>query len=159
MRTLVLREVTVDSFVIFINGTSPKWRQLQDSKQFELLVFWPTLMQQYRIRGDCSEVAVEAMKAHWASKPYESKIIDHYYAEHQPQTSALDSRETLLAGVNALKERYPVDADIPFPENAKGVAVKASYIEVWRGSDVDRLHERHLYLLSGNTWETRVLVP
>jgi len=159
MRTLVLREVTDDSFVVFINNTSLKWEELQHSKQFELLVFWPLMMQQYRIRGVYDEVSVDAMRLYWAKKPYESKIIDHYYTEYQPQTSVVESRNVLLSGINELKKRYPSDEDVPFPENARGISIKASYVEVWHGMVSDRLHQRSLYLLSEGLWEQKTLVP
>ncbi|MEH6515921.1 MAG: pyridoxamine 5'-phosphate oxidase family protein [Halioglobus sp.] len=159
VRTLVLREVTEDSFVIFVSDTSPKWDHLEHSKQFELLVFWPSLMQQYRIRGELSELSTPTMERHWAKKPYDSKILDHFYVGVQPQTSPIDSRESLLAGIDALKRQYPSDQDIPFPNSAKGVSIKATYIETWHSSDSDRLHERHLYLLSEGQWERQVLVP
>lgn len=159
IRTLVLREVTEDSFVIFINSTSPKWEQLEHSKQIELLVFWPTLMQQYRVRGEVGQVSTETMKTHWAKKPYESKILDHYYTEYHPQTTAIDSRETLLSGIGQLKSNFPAEADIPFPQDAKGVAIKATYVEAWRGSNADRLHERELYLFIDGQWQRNILVP
>jgi pyridoxine/pyridoxamine 5'-phosphate oxidase len=159
IRTLVLREVTDDSFVVFINKTSLKWEELQHSKQFELLVFWPLMMQQYRIRGVHTEVPVDAMRGHWAKKPYESKIIDHYYTEYQAQTSIVESRDVLLSGINELKNRYPSDEDVPFPENPRGISIKASYVEVWHGVASDRLHQRILYRLSEGLWEQNTLVP
>lgn len=159
IRTLVLRKVTEYSFVVFMNDTSSKWQDLLYSKQLEILVFWPSLMQQYRIRGFYSEVAVDEIKAHWKQKTYDSKIIDHYYTEYHPQSSVIESREVLLKGIEELKVRYPTEADIPFPENAKGVSIKASYIEVWHGSISNRLHHRNLYLLSEGVWGKQVLVP
>ena len=159
IRTLVLRDVTEDSFIVFINSTSLKWVDLQHSMRFELLVFWPMLMQQYRVRGEYSEVSEDLMKLHWAKKPYETKIIDHYYREYQSQSSPLESRKLLRSGIDELKNRYPLDKEIPFPGNAKGISIKASYVEVWHGCDSDRLHQRQLYLFSGNGWEKKELVP
>ncbi|MFK8021681.1 MAG: pyridoxamine 5'-phosphate oxidase family protein [Pseudomonadales bacterium] len=159
VRILVLREVSENAFTIFINDTSPKWQDMQDSSQPELLVFWPSLMQQYRIRGDVSEVPIDTMRAHWGQKPYETKILDHFYAGYQSQSGAIKSRQTMLDGIRRLKARYPTDADVPFPGNAKGVSIRASSIEVWHGSDTDRLHHRDLYLLGGDVWERHTLVP
>lgn len=159
IRTLVLRKVTEDSFLIFINNTSSKWQDLVYSKHFEILVFWPSLMQQYRIRGTYSEMDIDELKIHWEQKPYDSKIIDHYYTEYFPQSSVIESREFLLKGIEELKVRYPSEADIPFPENAKGVSIKASYLEVWHGSISDRLHYRNLYILSEGVWSKQTLVP
>jgi pyridoxine/pyridoxamine 5'-phosphate oxidase len=159
IRTLVLREVAEGSFIVFINNTSPKWDQLQHSKQFELLVFWPSLMQQYRIRGEYSELSALAMERHWARKPYDSKILDHYYVGVQSQSSHIESREALLSGIDLLKKRYPSDREVPFVKSAKGISIKATYIENWHDSVADRLHKRHLYLLHKGQWEQQVLVP
>jgi len=159
VRILVLRGVSDRAFTLFINDSSPKWQDVQNSRQCELLVFWPSLMQQYRIRGDVSEVPVETMRMHWGQKPYETKILDHFYAEHQCQSGVVESREVLLQGIDTLKARYPKHTDVPFPGNAKGVSVKASYIEIWHGSDTDRLHHRTLYLLKDGVWERQTLVP
>jgi len=159
LRTLVLREVTEDSIIIFINESSPKWNQLKATGQFELLVFWPSLMQQYRIRGECLTLPLETMKNHWAKKPYDAKIIDHFYREYQPQSSIIDSRERLISGIQQLKKKFPVQADIPFSENAKGAAIKATTVETWFNSSEDRLHERVLYSLVGGEWDRKLLVP
>ncbi len=159
VRTLVLREVTDDSFVIFINSSSPKWQQLQQTKQLELLVFWPTLMQQYRIGGQYSEISAQLMQKHWAKKPYNTKIIDHYYNEHELQTNTIESREALLTGIAKLKTRYPTDGDIPFPDNARGISIEASYIEIWQGSAPDQFHDRELYRFSEGVWHQQFLVP
>lgn len=158
-RTLVLREVTEDSLVIFINETSPKWQQLDHSTKIEILIFWPSLMHQYRIRGNLEVMPGETIRRHWSRKPYESKIIDHFYGDYQPQSSALESRDALLLGISKLKVDYPKEDDVPFPDNAAGVMVKANYVETWHGSVTDRLHERHLFTLEGNRWEKKALVP
>ncbi|MFK8050029.1 MAG: pyridoxal 5'-phosphate synthase [Halioglobus sp.] len=158
-RTLVLREVTDDSFVIFVNNTSPKWQQLHYSEKLELLVFWPSMMQQYRIRGSIALVPKDEMRRHWSRKPYDSKIIDHYYTDYHPQSSQLDSRETLLNGIDKLKIAYSREDDVPFPENAEGIAIKADHIETWQGSVTDRIHERHLYTLGQGQWACSMLVP
>jgi pyridoxine/pyridoxamine 5'-phosphate oxidase len=166
IRTLVLRKITADSFVIYINASSPKWAQLEASTSFELLIFWPALMQQYRVRGEYSAIPDKIMEEHWSHKPYDSKILDHYYHHYQAQTSVLESRDSLLHGIQALKNTYPQASDIPFPENVKGVSIKANYIEAWGSSNTDAinttqmgLHERTLYELSKGKWKQQVLVP
>lgn len=166
VRTLVLRKITSDSFIIYINSTSPKWTQLASSQSFELLIFWPSLMQQYRIRGEHCEISRQNMAQHWANKPYDSKILDHYYERCQPQTSIIDSRDSLHHAIESLKRTYPQGSDIPFPKKVKGVSIKANYIEAWSSSpsalpltNQSGLHERYLYTLSKDTWTQQVLVP
>lgn len=159
IRTLVLREVSEDSFVIFINKSSQKWQDLVDSTQIELLVFWPSIMQQYRIRGNLKEIPQDIMASHWRKKPYESKIIDYFYAQKQPQSSIIDSRKTLLSGIDELKEKYPSKENISFSDNAAGISLQATFIEHWQNSPIDRIHKRHQYHLTNGNWEKKIMVP
>jgi len=159
MRTIVLREVTEDSFVLFINNSSPKWQELELSGQWELMVFWPSLMQQYRIQGEFSQIPLAIMKQHWANKPYDSKIIDHYYDRNQSQSSVISSRNELQEDIDKLKQEYPSEAEIPFPSNAIGIYFKADFVEEWIGVIEDRLHKRYQYLLHNDEWQKSILVP
>ncbi len=159
VRTLVLREVNDDSFSLFVNETSPKWQDLTNSKKIEILVFWPSLMQQYRIRGNVSELSRSVMEAHWRKKPYGAKIIDHFYAQKQPQSSVIGSRELLLQGIDELKQKYPSGEEIPYPNNARGISLQATYIEHWKNSPADRIHKRHEYRLTEGNWKEFILVP
>lgn len=118
----------------------------------------PSLMLQYRIRGTFSDIPTEEIRNNWVNKPYNSKIVDHYYLRFQSQSSVVGSRKQFLDGIALLQEEYPNDKEIPFPECAKGVSLKANYIEEWRGMQ-DRLHERYLYVLEEDQWFQQVLVP
>ena len=124
-RTLVLREVTERGFVVFVNATSPKWQQLTGTNQPEMLVFWPSLMQQYRIRGELEIMPEAKIRHHWSKKPHPAKLVDHFYRDYHSQSSTLDTRDTLVEGLAQLESRYPAGADIPFPGNARGVTLKA----------------------------------
>ncbi|MDX1492147.1 MAG: pyridoxamine 5'-phosphate oxidase family protein [Pseudohongiellaceae bacterium] len=158
LRTLVLRDVTVDSFIVFINSSSPKWIDVNSSGSLELLCFWPSLMRQHRIRGSLSVLSQSEMKLHWVRKPYESKLLDYFYYEH-PQSSEIPSREELVEGINLLKQRFPNAESIPYCENAQGIAIKADYVECWHLSEHDNIHHRSLYTLSEAGWQRQLLVP
>ncbi len=159
LRTLVLRGASDDGFEVFINETSPKWRDLQSAASAELQVFWPTLMQQYRVRGEFLEIPVEAMAVHWSQKPYEAKLLDYYYLEFGQQSSPLVSRDALVEGIASLKERFSTADEIPFPGNAKGIAVRPNFVEVWHGSAEDRLHHRRRFERRERRWVCTELVP
>ena len=159
VRILVLRKVTDDGFVIYINRCSPKWQDLCDSPNCELLVFWPTLMQQYRIRGDLALIPAEEMAKHWQHKPYEAKLLDHQYLAGPTQSSVISGHEELLNGIKTLKHRYPEESEIPYPDNAIGLKIKPTFIEVWQGSPNDGLHERAAYRWCDNSWTAETLMP
>ena len=86
-RIVGLRKVTEEGgFLVFINSTGPKWTELKANPHYELLIFWPTLMIQYRIRGNqLKTLDQEEMKELWEKKPHTSKLLDYYYTHHQPQ--------------------------------------------------------------------------
>lgn len=157
-RTLVLREVTADSFIVYVNRSSAKWPALSKGTSVELLIFWPSLMRQYRVRGVCRELPTQTMREHWARKPYESKLLDHYYLQ-RPQSSKVESREVLLQELALVRERFPADEDIPYAANATGVVIEADYIEAWQASVEDHIHKRCQYTLTANGWKAKELVP
>ena len=159
VRTLVLRDVTETAFVIFVNSSSPKWDELMSSNSCELLVFWPLLMQQYRVRGEIKQIPEVIMKKQWQNKPYETKLLDHVYAEGLPQSSAIDSKDTLVNKIDKLKQKYSEPGDVPFVGNAKGIEIVISSIEIWIGSEEDRLHHRTLYRVDGDGWQKESLIP
>lgn len=159
MRTVVLRKVEDRSFIVFINSNSPKWRDLEDTGQLEMHVFWPTLLHQYRIRGTIEQLPEAEMRRHWQNKAYNSKLLDLYYEQFAPQSSVIESRDLLLANIEKLRIQYPNSEDIPFPASCKGVGLKADLVEVWHGSEKDRLHMRLLFELGEKGWSRQTLVP
>lgn len=158
-RIVGLREVTQEGeFLIFLNRTSPKWKQLQETNKYELLVFWPSLMIQYRISGSrWSTMDDEEMKKLWVNKPHRSKLLDYYYQNYQPQSSELDSRQAFLDDMKLLGERFP--DDVPRQETNTAVLLQPAVIEEWRGDLKDRLHHRCLYELKDGEWIATTLVP
>ena len=159
VRTLVLREVTDQAFVIFMNNTGPKWQQLQSTKRYELLVFWALPMLQYRIRGTFREIPPDQMKQNWVHKDYHFKLLDHYYLKFHAQSSLIPDRAHFLEDIESLKNEYPDPEEVPFPANIRGLQLMADHVEEWRGSPEDRLHERYLYRVENGQWIQRVMVP
>lgn len=159
VRTLVFRGVIDNAFLVFINNTSPKWRDLQANGQCELLIFWPSMMQQYRIRGEIDVLDSKTIANHWQSKPYASKVMDYFYSEVAQQSSAIESRDALQNTVEKMKEKYPDESSLNYSNVAQGLVIAANSIEVWIGSDSDRLHDRRLYKRKDGGWDSTVLIP
>ena len=163
-RIVGLRQVTDEGgFLLFVNSSSPKWSQLQANSNFELLVFWPTQMIQYRISGRTFDtLSEEEMKELWEKKPHTSKLLDYFYTNHQPQSSELPSRDIFLDGMKQLKGKFKPDGQtaVPYQEIARGLILKPISIEEWRGSTSDRLHLRFRHdRKEDGSWETTPLVP
>ena len=157
-RTLVLRSITNDHCVLYVNRRSQKNLDNLDSNLAELLLFYPTLMEQYRVRGALSFMNENELKNHWQHKPRGSKLLDLYYAEYQAQSSVLQSREAFEYAIKSLSERFPESDNIPYPSDAVGLKLSPDYIETWK-ADQNAFHKRELYKREGNQWSEETLVP
>ena len=158
MRTLVVRNITEESCLLFVNRHSQKnLLDLSDTK-VEILLFYPTLMSQFRLRGRLSIMSDAELETHWQHKPYEAKLLDHFYGQYQAQSSSLTDRASLDKAIEELKIMYPNAAAVPFINDALGLVVTANYLEVWQGLD-SGIHDRRLYTLTDQSWQEESLVP
>ncbi len=158
MRTLVIREITEESCLLFVNRHSQKNLADLDSTKVEVLFFYPTLMAQFRLRGTLSVMSAIELEKHWQHKPYEAKLLDHLYTQQHAQSSLLKNRTELEEGISELKKMYPDSASVPFINDALGLVVKVNYLELWQGMS-NGIHDRRLYTFSNDTWHEAVLVP
>jgi pyridoxamine 5'-phosphate oxidase len=157
-RALTLRDVTDRGIGVLINRTSPKWRQLSQTETAAILIHWPSVRRQYRVWGTIAPMEPERVDAYWRRKGHGSKLLELYYTEFQPQSGQVASREEFLAGIEALRRRYPDPEAVPAPPSLAGVYVVPREIESWHGSE-ERLHDRRLFRRSGPDWECTTLVP
>jgi pyridoxamine 5'-phosphate oxidase len=157
-RALTLRDVTERGIGVMVNRTSPKWRQLSETETATVLIHWPSVRRQYRIWGTIAPMEPERVDAYWRRKSHGSKLLEYYYTEFRPQSRQIASREEFLAGIDALRRRYPDLDAVPPPPSLAGIYVVPRTIEVWHGSE-ERLHDRRLFQRSGGGWESVTLIP
>jgi pyridoxamine 5'-phosphate oxidase len=159
VRTLVLREITENRFGVFLNKSSPKWRDLLATRNYEVLLFYPTLGRQYRLRGDFEEIPRALLRSNWQLRPEGSRYLDHYYEEKAPQSSVIESRQELISQIEALKQKYPSVEELPVPPSANGLDLVITSIDMLDISNIDRLHDRRRFTLAEHGWLEQVLVP
>ena len=158
-RTVTIRDMTREGISIYVNGQSPKMMHLRLNAIYELLLFWPSSLRQFRVRGRYKVLSSEHQRSAWRQKPYAGKLYDLFQVYEQPQSSILPSRDAYLSKAEALRQRFPEQADLPMPEDAVTLQIMPDYIESWLPSMEDRLHDRRLYRLAGGQWTCQVLVP
>jgi pyridoxamine 5'-phosphate oxidase len=157
VRPLILRDVGPQGLGLLVSATSPKWAPLQ-SGRYECLLLWTTIRRQYRVRGSLGPMPDAQLERYWQDKGHDSRLLDLYYAEAQPQSTPVASRQAFRDGIEALRRRYPTADAVPRPPLLRGVYLLPSRIEAWHGSP-DRLHHRCVYTRASATWRTQVLVP
>jgi pyridoxamine 5'-phosphate oxidase len=140
VRMVLLKEHGADGFVFYTNTQSRKGGEIRANPRAALLFHWKSLERQVRIEGALEEVSAAMADAYFASRHPDSRLG----SAASDQSRSLDSRETYLARVEALRESYP-DGAVPRPPHWTGFRLVPTRIEFWI-SRAHRLHERRLFV-------------
>lgn len=152
-RIVLLKELLGDRFIFYTNTAGTKAQQLQAVPYAALVIHWPQLERQVRVRGPVERVPRAQAEAYFRQRPRGSQLG----AAASRQSQALAGREELEQRLAALQQRYE-EGDVPMPEDWGGYRVVAHSIEFWQGRP-DRLHDRLLYTRQGDGWTRRRLSP
>jgi pyridoxamine 5'-phosphate oxidase len=145
-RMLLLKSADESGFTFFTNYESRKGRELAANPFAALLFHRPGI--QVRVEGPVAQISPAESDAYWATRPPGSRRS----AAASRQSEPIGSREALEAAVEALP------AEPPRPARWGGFRLTPERYEFWRHRD-DRLHERHLFVRRGGTWEVLLLQP
>jgi len=159
VRAISLRDIDVaKGFALVISELSPKWQQLT-AGPCSLHMLWITVQRQYRVYGRLEPMESERLQYYWNRKVHASRLLEHYYETYQSQSHPIASYDTLLQGIDALRQRYPQAEAVPLAAALRGVYLYPTAIDVWHGSPADRLHDRRLYTRGKTAWTSQSLVP
>lgn len=158
-RPLTLRDIGDEGFGVLINRSSPKWADIERSGRAGLLIYWPLVEAQYRVRGTVRIMSDEQVARYWGRKTHESRLLEHFYEEYERQSRPIAAREVLTDGIEALRRRHPIPVQIPVPPGLVGLLLVTNEIETWNGAGPTRLHDRRLHRLEAGGWTERILVP
>lgn len=164
VRTLVLRDLNgtvaeesvpegfaATGFGLFLNRTSPKFREFGESGSVALLVYLPSLAVQYRLRCCLRPLPAQIVRESWQLRPSVPKRMDWLY-ERFPQSGVIGSREEL---VQLLQGSDPTDA----PATAVGFVLNTDSVERLDLAQEDGIHDRRRYTVYGDGWVEEILVP
>ena len=142
VRTLVLREVD-GALALFVNATSPKWREMRHHARVQIVCWLPSLQRQWRIDAETRVLPHEVVARHWHRRPRVSQVLDHYYSTHRAQSTPLgddDADARLEADMNALDGALPEHPDVPTQSLA--IALDVNAVDCTQLHPAPRLHQR-----------------
>jgi pyridoxamine 5'-phosphate oxidase len=151
-RTVLLKDVSADGFVFYTNYESRKGRDLRENPRACLLFPWHPIRRQVRVEGRVVRLTREQSEAYFRSRPYGSRIA----AWASRQSAVIPSREDLDRRYEELAARWPEDP--PLPDFWGGFRVIPDELEFWQGQ-LDRMHDRLRYRLTGDKWIIERLAP
>lgn len=153
VRIVLMKGVDEAGFVFYTNFDSRKGRELRTHPVASICFHWAPLEVQVRAEGPVTVVTDKEADEYFASRPRESQIGAWASIQSQPieHASDLGNRieefETKFEGREVLR-----------PPFWSGFRLQPSRIEFWKAR-LGRLHERHLYSRSGESWTMETLYP
>ena len=153
VRMVLMKGHDERGFVFYTNISSRKGAELAENPRAALLFHWKSLRRQVRIEGPVGPVSDEEADAYFASRPRDSQLG----AWASEQSRPLDRRETFESRFEEVRARYE-GGNVPRPGHWSGFRVAPERIEFWINRP-HRLHERRLFVRSGEGWSEGLLYP
>ena len=153
VRMVLMKAVDEDGFVFYTNVDGRKGRELRTRPAAAICFHWPSLEVQVRAEGPVTPVSDEEADEYFATRSRESQIGAWASIQSQP-IEHVDDLTARVAEYEAQFEGKPV----PRPPFWSGFRLRPERIEFWK-SKPGRLHERHLYTRSGESWTMETLYP
>jgi len=152
VRMVLIKRVDQRGFCFYTNAESQKGVELGENPRAAMCFHWKSLRRQVRISGDVSELSAEEADVYFESRSRLSQLA----AVASQQSRVLASREVLEARVKELELTFP--AKVPRPAYWRGYLLRPERIEFWKSGD-GRMHDRFLFLRSGEGWRRERLFP
>ncbi len=151
-RIVLLKYFGEEGFAFFTNYESKKGRDLLTNPFAVLHFFWPQLDRQVAVYGRVEKTPLEESEKYFNSRPVDSRIG----AWASDQSRVIESRDSLEKRFEESREKFG-DA-VPLPPFWGGFRLTPDKFEFWQGRQ-NRLHDRIVYTLEKDKWETARLSP
>lgn len=152
-RTVLLKFYDARGFVFYTNLGSRKARELGGNPRAALLLFWPELHRQVKIRGTAERTTAAESLGYFMRRPRESQLGAWVSNQSQP----ISSRALLEQQLHEMRHKFAA-GEVPLPSFWGGFRVKPHEIEFWQGRE-NRLHDRFLYTGREQGWRIERLAP
>jgi pyridoxamine 5'-phosphate oxidase len=152
VRMVLLKGIDERGFAFYTNAESQKGIELKENPSAAMCFHWKSLRRQIRVAGTVTELPAVDADSYFHTRSRLSQLS----AAASQQSRVLPSRELLLARVEELNAEFPTE--VSRPAYWKGFALQPERIEFWISHE-GRLHDRLLFLRSGDLWRKERLFP
>ena len=150
-RYVNLKFITNDEFIFFSNYDSPKARSFISHNQVAVLLYWPSINVQIRMKAEIKKTPNEYNQKYFFDRSVEKNAL----AISSKQSKPIDSYSQVKENYNkSLKN----DDLKKCPEFWGGYSFTPYYFEFWEGHE-SRLNKREVYEKSNDSWRHLILQP
>ena len=150
-RYVNLKFITNDEFIFFSNYDSPKARSFISHNQVAVLLYWPSINIQIRMKAEIKKTPNEYNQKYFFDRSVEKNAL----AISSKQSKPIDSYSQVKENYNkSLKN----DDLKKCPEFWGGYSFTPYYFEFWEGHE-SRLNKREVYEKSNDSWRHLILQP
>ena len=150
-RYVNLKFITNDEFIFFSNYYSPKASSFNTHNQIAVLVYWPSINVQIRIKAIIQKTPIEFNQKYFFDRSEEKNAL----AISSNQSKPIDS-------YNKVKENYNKSLkndDLKIcPEHWGGFSFIPYYFEFWEGHE-SRINKREVFNKIDGVWKQSFLQP
>jgi len=150
-RYVNLKFISNDEFIFFSNYNSPKASSFNSHDQIAVLVYWPSINVQIRMRAKIKRTTDEYNQNYFFNRSEEKNALAISSSQSKPINSYSQVKENYN---KSLKN----DDLKKCPEFWGGYSFTPYYFEFWEGHE-SRLNKREVYEKSNDSWKHLILQP
>ena len=151
-RYVNLKYIADNEWIFFSNYNSPKAQQFESHSQISVLIFWPSINSQIRIKALISKTSIEFSDKHFKGRTKEKNAL----AISSNQSQVIDSFDEVTKNFHQTLNVMTPDTARPYFWG--GFSFIPYYFEFWQGHK-NRLNKRRVFEQQDDEWIERLLQP
>ena len=151
-RYVNLKYINNNEWIFFSNYLSPKANQFESHNQVSVLIYWPSINTQIRMKAKIFKASSEFSDEHFQSRTKEKNAL----AISSNQSQAIESFDAVAK--NFYETLEFMNAETPRPDFWGGYSFIPYYFEFWQGHE-NRLNKRRVFEQQDAEWVERFLQP
>lgn len=153
-RIVVVRTADERGLTYYADTRSPKGRHVARDPRATIVVYWPELARQVRIRGEVVIASAAESDAAFASRERRSQI--GYWTSEQ--SAPIADRAALVSRQDTVAARFETE-ELTRPEHWVVYRLRPHYVEFWQSGE-RHLHDRIAYTRANDdVWYAERLQP
>ena len=153
-RMVLLKSFDKRGFSFFTNYESRKAHEIAQNNNAAILFYWGELERQIRIEGKLKRLTRPENEKYFSIRPRGAQLA----AWASSQSSVLKNRAELEERLQEMEKAFKKNKKVPCPPFWGGYRLEPLLFEFWSGKP-NRLHERILFSLTQDGWQSSLLAP